>query len=536
MLIFEWVVGVLLGAVLLAALARRVGAPYPAFLALGGVALAFVPGVPNLKLDPELALALFLAPVLLDAGYDTSLRDLKTNWRPIAGLAFGAVAVTTIAVALVAKALVPGMPFAACIVLGAIVAPPDAVAALSVLRHVSLPHRLTTILRGESLLNDAGSLLVYRLGVVAAITGTFNPSEIAPTFLIGVVGSLVAGPVLAFAYVGVMRRFQDTASVIVLQFVAAFGIWIAAEGLELSGVLTVVTFAITVARYSPGITAPRTRILSYAVWDTAVFVLNVLAFVLIGIQISPILERLNQAEQVSASLLAGMVFLTVVLTRIAWVLPASCIDRLEFTGPRKGRREPAASAEEECAPPGLGLRAAVAVSWSGMRGIVTIATALALPQGGPDGGFPDRDLIVFTAFCTVIGTLVVQGLTLGPLLARLGLEDDDPVGQEVGRARAEAYAAALESLDSKASEGPEVVATEALREEFRAALEEARTHDEGRAPETLPSDAVRRRAIAAARDTVLRLRKEGRIGDDAYYVLEEEFDWAELNATPRAET
>ncbi|WP_336485855.1 cation:proton antiporter [Methylobacterium nigriterrae] len=521
--IFEWVVSVLLGAVLLAALARRIGAPYPAFLALGGVALAFVPGVPNLKLDPELALALFLAPVLLDAGYATSLRDLKANWRPIAGLALGAVAATTIAVAVVAKALVPGMPFAACIVLGAVVAPPDAVAALSVLRHVSLPHRLTTILRGESLLNDAGSLLIYRLGVAAAITGVFHPGEIAPTFLLGVVASLVAGPVLAYAYVAVMRRFTDAASTIVLQFVAAFGLWIAAEGLELSGVLTVVSFAITVARYSPGITAPRTRILSYAVWDTAVFVLNVLAFVLIGIQIGPILARLNQSEQVSTYILAGMVLLTVVLVRIAWVLPASGIGRLEFTSHRRPRR----GTSEEI----LGLKAAVAVAWSGMRGIVTIAAALALPQGGPDGGFPYRDLIVFTAFCTVIGTLVVQGLTLSPLLAWLGLEDDDPVGREVGRARAEAFAAALESLGSGDEAG-----TEALREEFRAALAEAKSHDEGLAPESLPSDAARRRAIAAARDTVLSLRRQGRIGDDAYYVLEEEFDWAELNATPRAET
>src|SRR3978361_1487425 len=175
MMIFQWIVGVLFGAVLRAGPSPGGGAPYPVFLALGGIGLAFIPAVPNLVLDPDLALALFLAPVLLDAGYDTSLRDLKANWRPIAGLAFGAVAVTTVAVAVVAKALVPAMPFAACIVLGAVGAPPDAVAALSVLRHVSLPHRLSTILRGESLLNDAGSLLIYRLGVAAAITGAFNP-------------------------------------------------------------------------------------------------------------------------------------------------------------------------------------------------------------------------------------------------------------------------------------------------------------------------------------------------------------------------
>ncbi|WP_375454547.1 cation:proton antiporter [uncultured Methylobacterium sp.] len=510
MVIFEWIVGVLFGAVLLAAAARRVGAPYPAFLALGGVALAFVPGVPSLALDPELALALFLAPVLLDAGYATSLRDLKVNWRPIAGLALGAVVATTVAVAVVAKLLVPDMPLAACIVLGAVVAPPDAVAALSVLRHVSLPHRLTTILRGESLLNDAGSLLIYRLGVAAAAAGAFHLSEVGPAFLVGVVASLVAGPLAGLAFVAGMRRVADAPSTIVLQFVAAFGLWIAAERLELSGVLTLVSFAITVARFNPEITAPRTRIIASAVWDTAVFVLNVLAFVLIGLQIGPILERLTGTDRVGAVVLGGAVFATVVLVRIAWVLPASGIRRLAF----------AETGHD-------GLKSAVAVSWAGMRGILTIATALALPQG-----FPQRDLIVFTAFCTVLGTLVVQGLTLRPLLARLGLEDDDPVGREAGRARAEAYAAALASLDAVEDHA----AAEALREEFRAALAEADDHHEGRAPESLPSDAPRRHAITAARDTVMRLRREGAIGDDAYFLLEEEFDWAELNATPRAET
>lgn len=509
MLIFEWVVAVLFGAVLLAALARRLGAPYPAFLALGGAALAFVPGVPDLTLDPELALALFLAPVLLDAGYDTSLRDLKANWRPIGGLALGAVAATTAAVALVTHLMIPGMPIAACIVLGAVVAPPDAVAALSVLRHVSLPHRLTTILRGESLLNDAGSLLIYRLGVAAAAAGSFDPAKVAPTFLLGVVGSLIAGPVLARGFVAVAPRFPDAASAIVMQFVAAFGIWLVAERLELSGVLTVVSFAITVARYSPGITAPRTRIVSYAVWETAVFVLNVLAFVLVGLQIGPILDRLSGGEQARAIGLAAAVFATVVLVRLLWVLPANGL-----RGRIRGRDS------------STGFRPALAISWAGMRGIVTIATALALP---PD--FPERDLIVFTAFFTVLGTLTVQGLTLNPLLRRLGLEDDDPVGLEAGQARAEAYAAALDSL----GEAEEAGAAAALRAEFAAALKEAERHEKGVAPESLPADAARRRAIAAARDTVLRLRREGRIGDDAYYRLEEEFDWAELNATPRAE-
>ncbi|MBD8907243.1 cation:proton antiporter [Methylorubrum zatmanii] len=523
MFVFHWIVGVLIGAVLLAALARRLRAPYPAFLALGGVGLAFVPGMPSLGLDPELALALFLAPVLMDAGYSTSLRDLMRNWRPIAGLAVGAVAATTAAVAAIALWLVPDMPLSAAIVLGAVVAPPDAVAALSVLAHVSLPHRLATILRGESLLNDAASLLIYRLGVAAAVTGHFSAAEVAPAFLIGVVGSLVAGPLAALVYLRILRRVEEPMSTIVLQFSAAFGLWIVAEAVELSGVLTVVSFAITVARRAPGQTAPRLRVVSKAVWETAIFVLNVLAFVLIGEQIGPILARMSPEQETAYISVAGAVVATVILIRIAWVLPASALRRLGFEGgeaagdPRQARD--------------LGLGAGFALAWSGMRGLVTIAAALALPEGGPGGGaFPYRDLIVLTAFCVVIGTLVVQGLTLRPILGRLGLRDSDPVGFEVGRARAEAYGAAVEALRDDHSE-----AADALRREFHAALAEAEAHEEGLAPEGLPTDEPRRRAVRAARDRLLALRRSGSIGDDAYFVLEEELDWAELNATPRAE-
>ena len=307
MFVFHWIVGVLIGAVLLAALARRLRAPYPAFLALGGVGLAFVPGMPSLGLDPELALALFLAPVLMDAGYSTSLRDLVRNWRPIAGLAVGAVAATTAAVAAIALWLVPDMPLSAAIVLGAVVAPPDAVAALSVLAHVSLPHRLATILRGESLLNDAASLLIYRLGVAAAVTGHFSVAEVAPAFLIGVVGSLVAGPLAALVYLRILRRVEEPMSTIVLQFSAAFGLWIVAEAVELSGVLTVVSFAITVARRAPGQTTPRLRVVSNAVWETAIFVLNVLAFVLIGEQIGPILARMSPEQEFAYASVAAAV-------------------------------------------------------------------------------------------------------------------------------------------------------------------------------------------------------------------------------------
>lgn len=513
MLIFEWIAGVLVAAVLLAGVARRLGAPFPAFLAIGGAVLAFVPQVPNLRLDPDLALALFLAPVLLDAATDTSLRDLKRNWMPVAGLVVGAVGVTTVAVALVARWLVPDLPLSAGIVLGAIVAPPDAVAALSVLAHVRLPHRLVTILKGESLFNDASSLLIYRLALGAAATGSFSVAEVAPTFLVGVVGGLVAGPVLAMLYVRLMRRVTDPPSVVVLQFVATFGLWLAAERVDVSGVLTVVSFGLTVSRLSPQTMPAHLRVTSNTVWETAVFVLNVLAFVLIGLQIGPILEGLSPAERSRYALVAAAVFATTVVVRLAWVLGARACARLwhRVAGP--------------VGPAPIGLRSGTIVAWCGMRGVITIALALALP-----GDFPHRDLVVLTAFCVVLGTLVIQGLTLRPLLAWFSLGDDDPVGIEIGRARAAAYRAARESLAGDRSPH-----AEALRREFDAVLREAEAHEEGLAPASLPADGMRRRAVEAARAVIVDLRERDEIGDDAYLRLEEELDWAELSATPREE-
>src|SRR5712671_183740 len=223
---FEQLIGLFVAAVILAAAARRVGAPYPVFLALGGALLAFIPGAPTFKVPPELALALFVAPVLLDAAYDTSLRDLKDNWAPITGLVVFAVGFTTAAVAFVAHALIPAIPWAAAIALGAVVAPPDAVAATAVLRQLRPPHRLLTILEGESLLNDASALLIYRLAVGTAAAGSFSIGSVAPTFLIAVVGSLVVGPALGWAVLRVLSRVQHVPTAIILQFVTTFAVWL----------------------------------------------------------------------------------------------------------------------------------------------------------------------------------------------------------------------------------------------------------------------------------------------------------------------
>src|SRR5215207_2627886 len=283
MLVFEVVVALLLGGAALAALARRIGAPYPALVALAGAALALIPGVPTLVLDPELALALFVAPVLVDAAFDASPRDLRANWRPIASLALGAVVLTIAVVALVARALIPDMPWGAAVALGAIVSPPDAAAATTVLKQLRPPNRLLVILEGESLFNDASALLVYRLAVGATVTGFLSGWSVLPTLLVVTVGSVVLALVLSRATLLVNARIKDVATAVVFQFCGTFGVWILAESLHLSGI-----FAMVAARRAPEIMPARIRIPSWAVWEVAVFVLNILAFILVGFQLKSI--------------------------------------------------------------------------------------------------------------------------------------------------------------------------------------------------------------------------------------------------------
>lgn len=246
-------VALLLVGALLAALARRIGTPYPALVALAGAALALVPGTPTVALDPELALALFVAPVLLDAVFDASPRDLRANWRPVASLALGAVALTVIVVALVARALVPGMPWAAAIALGAIVAPPDAAAATAVLRQLRPPHHLLVVLEGESLFNDASALIVYRLAVGAVVAGTLSGWSVVPMLLVVTVGSIVLGLALARVTLAVNTRIRDVATSVIVQFVGTFAVWLIAERLHLSPIITMVVFAMAVARVAPAV-------------------------------------------------------------------------------------------------------------------------------------------------------------------------------------------------------------------------------------------------------------------------------------------
>ncbi|UTD26712.1 sodium:proton antiporter [Bradyrhizobium sp. WD16] len=511
MLTFEWIIGLLVGAVALSALARRFGIPYPTFLALGGSVLVLVPGAPDWTLEPELALALFVAPVLLDAAFDTSLRELRDNWLPVAALVFFAVAVTTAVVAVTTRLLVPDMPWAAAVALGAIVAPPDAAAAVTVLRQVRLPHRLLKILEGESLLNDASALLIYRVAVMIAVTRHASVETLAPAITLTMLGSLIAGYVFARLFMQLSEHIRDVPSAIIMQFATTFIVWMVADRLGLSGILTIVVYAITVARTAPARIPARLRVPSYAVWETVVFLLNVLAFVMIGMQLRPVWEHLEDGIRNRYLLVAVAVLGAVIFARILWVMSYNTVMRLLLRRANHRREQPLRVPT---------VKGGLVISWCGMRGIVTLAAAFALPEP-----FPYRDLILLIAFAVVLGTLVVQGLTLKPLILALRLKDDNPVDGEVAQARVAAYRAALDAISKEPSEEAEV-----LRLEYSALLLRADGENGADIGPELPADPMRRRAIAAARHALIELRASGVIGDDAFHRLEQEFDWAELSA------
>ncbi|MEO8062375.1 MAG: sodium:proton antiporter [Pseudomonadota bacterium] len=504
---FIWLLILLVAAVALTAIARRLNLPYLSLIALGGTALAFIPNAPEFELDPQLTLALFVAPVLLDAAYDTSLRDLKRMWVPVLSLVVIAVGITTIAVAWLVHRMMPGIPWAAAIALGAIVAPPDAAAASAVLRRLNLPHRMLVILGGESLLNDATALLVYRIVVGAAMGSAFTTGSLAPQAL-AMFGSVVAGFILGWIGMRIMRAVTDVPSAIILQFVSTFGVWILADEAGLSAIITLVTYAITISRLGSGTQSARMRLPSYAVWETVVFVMNVLAFVLIGLQLRPILGNLEADVQTRYLQVAAAVLGMVVFVRFAWVMTYNRVAYFKFKWLGPGSWP---------GPTLPSLGASTVVSWCGMRGIVTLAAAYALPLH-----FPYRDLILLCAFGVVVGTLIVQGLTLRPLILAMHLRTDSTVDDEIRVAKARLAKVANEILDGDGTEVAEI-----LRDEFSTPVADG----DGVTPESgrVVRNRLRARIVTAQREVLVQMRASAEIGDDAFHRIEERLDWAEVN-------
>lgn len=505
MAFFESMLILMLVAIVFLQFSRRFFIPYPTMLAIAGVLVASFPWAPEISIDPELALTLFIAPVLFDAAYDLPPRTLRENWLPLLSLAAIAVLLTTAAVAWVGVA-VAGLPLAAAVALGAIVAPPDAAAATTVLGKFGLPRRTFAVLKGESLLNDAVSLLIFSAAVAAAA----NPAVFAgvlPELALAVPGGLLLGYLMGRLYMLIGIKLAGTLGGTLLEFVATFGTWVIAEKLHLSAILAIVAYAMVIARYIPERMSARHRVHSYSVWEAAVFLLNVMAFLLMGLQARQILIDLDPDKLWSAIGLAATVLLAVILVRLAWVL---FYNRMITYAVHRGL-----VAEE---PPTMAM--SLVAAWSGMRGLVTLATALALP-----GNFPGRDIILLCALAVVLGTLVLQGLTLGRLIAWLKFEPDVSMEHDLSEARLELIETAMRELEKSKGE-----AAETLRRIYGEDRDLAAQGDHPR--EVGEIDRLRRRIIKEKRAKLADMRRTGAIDDDVFHVLEQELDWAELAASP----
>jgi NhaP-type Na+/H+ or K+/H+ antiporter len=500
--LFQSVLTLAAVAIALLQVSRTLAIPYPTMLAVAGVVVAALPWSPTIGMDPALALALFIAPALLDAAYDLPPREMRRHWGALLSLAGVAPLVTTAAVAWAAVGL-QGMSLPAAIALGAIVAPPDAAAAAAMLGRFQLPRRMVSVLKGESLLNDAVALLVFSAAVGAA-SRHHALGDLLPTLALAVPGGLVVGYLCGKAYVALAPRLAGTLGGRFFEFVSTFGVWVAAERLHLSAILAVVAFAVVVARHMPSRQSALDRVHSYSVWETTVFVLNVLAFLLIGLQAREIVLRLKASERWEALGFGLVVLAVVIAVRVAWVLGHHRVAL--WLARRRGETLPA------------GFRHALLVSWCGMRGLVSLAIALALPAR-----FPSRDLIVLAAFTVVLGTLVVQGLTLAPLIRRLRLPPDDSFARELLGARETLLAAAVASLDDREDEAAARV---------RADYEIERAANAKGGPEASRLVWPRLSSLLVQRVRLAELRGEGAIDDDVFHALEQELDFAELAASP----
>ncbi len=517
MALLQVILFLLLCAVALGWVARHFQFPYPIALVIGGGALGFVPRLPQLQFDPQFLLVLVLPPILYQAALLTSWRDFKANIRPIGLLAIGLVIATTLAVGATLKFLIPDIPWSAAFVLGAIVSPPDAVAATAILSRLNIPRRVVTVLEGESLVNDATGLVIYKFAVAAVLTGAFSLWQASLEFVGVAVGGVVVGVLMARLFVFIHRYLGDAFIEVLTTLAVPYVAYIFAESLHLSGVLAVVAAGLVRGRYAPEIVSAEMRIIARSVWNLLVFLLNSLIFILIGMQLSGIVARLTDYSLAQLFLYGTFVSAVAVVVRFAWVYPATYLS-LMFR----------ASLGQFVAPPVEG--EVFIMAWCGMRGIVSLAAALALPPTLADGNaFPERDLIIFLTFVVIAVTLVVQGLSLKPLIRRLRLGRDWSLQEEHQRAKMALGKAAIAAIDTVAAkdEIPNELA-ERIRAEFAEKI--TLSVPGGLMLSRSGADDARRlraAAVKAERQELIRLWRENQISDEVLHHVEEDLDYQE---------
>ena len=480
--------------------------PYPILLVLGGLALGFVPGLPDFELPPELVLIAFLPPLLYASAFFTSLRDLRANIRPISLLAVGLVGATMVGVAVVSHAVIDEITWPAAFVLGAVVSPTDPLAATTIARRLGVPRRLVTVIEGESLVNDATALVFYRTAVAATVTGAFSLWEAGGRLVLNAVAGVAIGLAVGYVIRQIRRRIHHAPTEITIALLTGYLAYLPAEALGVSAVLAAVTSGIYLGWYTPELTTTDTRLQGEAFWRILVFIMNAVLFTLVGLQLPQILDGLTGWSRSEVATAGVAVVATVVLIRLALVFPFAYVPR--YLSARIRARDPY---PHWSIPFTLG--------WAGLRGAVSLAAALAIPLETDSGApFPARDLIIFLTFCVILFTLVVQGLTLPWIIERLGLEDDGLEAEEDARARKRAAMAALERLDEIELEGWVRDDTlERSRGLYRFRIDrfaERLGHGDGGIEERSESyQRLRRELLRAEEHAVVEMRREGGISD-----------------------
>lgn len=508
---FELVLVLVVVIGIVVAVSRRLHAPWPVLLVLTGLGLTLVPQLGHVDIEPDLVLMVFLPPLLFGAAWYTPVQDFRRYRRAIVLLSVGLVLFTTFVVAYTADLLIAGLPLAAAFALGAIVAPPDAISAIAVLRPLAVPRRMLAILEGESLVNDATALTAFGVSVAAVTSGVFEPGQAVLDFLWVLAVGVAVGVGVAVLSGWVWSRLSDPPVEISLSLVIPYLAYMSAEQLHGSGVIAAVTAGLLLGYRQSRILSSDARVLGTSVWEWVTYTLNGFAFLIIGLELPAVVDAVRGRPTDQLLLWAAAVSLAVILARFVWVVLGASLPRLI---PGAGPQEP---------PPLANL---VVVGWAGMRGAVSLAAALALPFG-----FPERDLLIFLAFCVILVTLVGQGLTLAPLIKALHIQPDDDVAREEEEARRTSTQAALDELDRLRGAWPDhLPLIERLSDQFRHRLEHLA--EDGEASEVeqerLDHREILGSVLKAERQAVTEMRERGQIDDGVLRAMERELDLEEL--------
>jgi CPA1 family monovalent cation:H+ antiporter len=515
------IVGLLVAVAGLSALARWLSVPYPIVLVIGGALFGFVPGLPKVHLDPDVVLVLFLPPLLYGAAFFANLRDIRANLRGITLSSVGLVLLTMVGVALVAHELIPGLPWGAAFALGTVVSPTDPLAAAAIMRRLGAPRPLVSAAEGEGLFNDATALVAYRVAVAAVVGGSFSLLDAGLSFVGGAAGGVAIGLAVGWIVAEIRKRTTDAQVSITISILSGYAAFVPAQAAGVSGVLAAVTTGIYMGVRGPSIISPRTRLQGYMVWDILDFLVNAALFVLVGLQLRTVLDALGGE---SAARLAGYalaISAVVIATRIVWFFTVPYLIRL--LDRRPSQRERRVSAQRR-----------LVIAWSGMRGAVSLAAALALPLRTDSGApFPDRDLLIFLTFAVIFSTLVVQGLSLPVVIRRLGVTDDEGDEAEDVRARLTATKAALDQIEALAGEDwTRDDTVDRLRQLYeyrkrRLAARAGKIEDDGYEDRALAYQQMLQSILGAQRDALVRLRDEGTISNEVMNRVMHELDLEE---------